>query len=149
MHVDQRSSSIAGAGTGASAGQPPGQRPRQDPRRSLGKLGEEIALAHLHARGCELVERNVRTRHGEIDLIVTDGAALVFVEVKARRLGPQSALEGLSGRQRMRLRRLARAWLAQRRTRRPGQSELRFDAIGVLLDAQGRLVRLDHVEGAW
>jgi putative endonuclease len=129
-----------------------------DRRRALGQRGEDIALAHLRALGATLVARNQRTRAGEIDLIVRIGGVLVFVEVKTRRAragqaapatGPPAAapLLGLHGAQRRRLRRLAVGWLAAHAFEARA-SELRFDAIGVLLDAQDRLVRLDHLEGA-
>jgi putative endonuclease len=135
----------------------PCSAPRQagaDPRRALGRLGEDLAARHLEGRGFAIVDRNARTRHGEIDLIAFDGAVLAFVEVKTRRASsrPGAAapvpLEGLRPAQRARLRRLAAAWLAGRSTPIRAR-DLRFDAIGVLVDAQGRLQRLDHVEGAW
>ncbi len=50
----------------------------------LGRLGEELAAAHLRRLGFATLARNVRTRHGEIDLIVFDGRTLAFVEVKTR-----------------------------------------------------------------
>jgi putative endonuclease len=123
-----------------------------DQRRALGRLGEEAAAAHLRQRGFAVLERNVRTRHGEIDLIAWDGSTLAFVEVKTRRarVGAQPAQEpllGLGWRQRTRLRRLARAWLARPRRARPYASAIRFDAIGVSVDARGTHVR--HVESAW
>lgn len=144
----------------------PGGRP-PDPRRLLGAQGEEIACRHLQRLDFTILARNVRTRHGEIDLIACDGTTLLFVEVKTRRArgstgcldvqsGPSGAtpavaiapLEGLRHSQRSRLRRLATAWL-QSASPRPRVAEIRFDAIGVLLDAHERLLRLDHVEGAW
>jgi putative endonuclease len=45
---------------------------------------EAIAADHLASRGLVIVERNFRTRHGEIDLIARDGDTLVFVEVRLR-----------------------------------------------------------------
>ena len=62
--------------------------------------------------------------------------------------GAIAPLDGLSHRQRSRLRRLATAWL-QSASPRPRVEEIRFDAIGVLLDEHDRLLRLDHMEGAW
>jgi putative endonuclease len=50
----------------------------------LGKWGEDQALGYLELHGYHLVERNYRTREGEIDLIVTLEKGLVFVEVKTR-----------------------------------------------------------------
>jgi putative endonuclease len=121
-----------------------------DARQHLGRAGEQLALAHLERLGYELVARNHRTRWGEIDLIVHDGETLVFVEVKTRRAtgtgrGPW---ETLHERKRVQVRRMAAAYLADV-TDRPRATELRFDAIGVVIDAVGRLVRLDHLEGAF
>ena len=112
-----------------------------DPRRALGTRGEKLALAHLERLGFALVARNHRTRWGEIDLIVFDGTTLVFVEVKTRRASGRagSALE---------VRRIAAAWLADVADR-PRSAELRFDVIGVTVDASGDLLRLDHLEGAF
>jgi len=128
---------------------------REDPRRTLGRLGEDIAADHLRKRGFEILDRNVRTAAGEIDLIATDGARLVFVEVKCRRArrggaaDPSEALEAIGPGKQARLRRLAGEWLSRSVTGRPFAAELRFDAIGIVVEAGGRLMRLDHLEGAW
>ncbi|MGZ4219172.1 MAG: YraN family protein [Solirubrobacteraceae bacterium] len=52
-----------------------------DPRRHLGQLGEQLAAEHLVRRGFEIVERNYRTRWGELDIIAFDGRILAFCEV--------------------------------------------------------------------
>ena len=121
-----------------------------DPRRSLGARGEELALAHLKRLGFALVARNHRTRWGEIDLIVFDGTTLVFVEVKTRRASARagSALESVAPIKQHQVRRMAAAWLAEVADR-PRSPELRFDVIGVTVDAFGELLRLDHVECAF
>lgn len=49
-----------------------------------GEEAERTAADHLEARGLKLVARNYRCRGGEIDLILRDGASLVFVEVRER-----------------------------------------------------------------
>jgi putative endonuclease len=124
----------------------------------LGRLGEDMAVTHLRRMGFALLERNARTRHGEIDVVAFDGRTLVFVEVKTRRSmgsprksgGPEEhPLAALRPRQRARLRRLAAAWLYDETHVRPSAHTIRFDAIGVTVDGRGALVRLDHVEGAW
>jgi putative endonuclease len=122
----------------------------EDPRRRLGRVGEDLALAHLERLGFELVVRNHRTRWGEIDLIVHDGKVLVFVEVKTRRASGsgRGPWEALHERKRTQVRRMAAAFLAEV-SDRPRASELRFDAVGVVIDAQGRLVQLDHLEAAF
>ncbi|SFM34880.1 YraN family protein [Rugamonas rubra] len=53
-------------------------------RQRLGSQGEDAALAHLEGRGLVLVERNFLCKLGEIDLVMRDGAQLVFVEVRRR-----------------------------------------------------------------
>jgi putative endonuclease len=53
----------------------------------IGKWGEDCAADFLDQSGFQVVERNVRTPEGEIDLIVQKDNILVFVEVKARRHG--------------------------------------------------------------
>jgi putative endonuclease len=121
-----------------------------DPRQHLGSTGEDLALAHLERLGYELVARNHRTRWGEIDLVVHNGEALVFVEVKTRRASGsgRGPWEALHERKRAQVRRMAAAFLAEVRER-PRATELRFDAIGVVIDPRGRLVRLDHLEAAF
>ena len=125
--------------------------------RELGRAGEELACEHLVRLGFRVLARNVRMRGGEIDVIAFDGRTLVFAEVKccrapARGARPDEArtpLERLGARQRARLRRLAAAWLCAPGRHRPRARDLRLDAIGVTVDEHGRLVRLEHVEGAW
>ena len=132
---------------GAEAGWP------KERRRTLGRIGEEIAVAHLEARGFSLLTRNYRTRRGEIDLIAFDGCTLIFVEVKTQQMESAQAqvrpnpLEWLSTRQQKRRRPLAMAWLYDRTHPRPVARNIRFDAIGVVLDEQGAKVDLEHLEG--
>jgi putative endonuclease len=61
------------------------RRGRSLKNRSSGAWGEELALRYLTRQGYTLVERNYRTRYGELDLVVRHGTTLVFVEVKLRR----------------------------------------------------------------
>jgi putative endonuclease len=126
---------------------------RTDGRQRLGAAGERLAGEHLEARGFEIVGRNFRTRHGELDLIAADERFLVFCEVKTRvvdgapeRPGP---LASIGPRKRRQVRCMARAWLAQPAVDRPRRPELRFDAIGVSFDPSGRLLALEHLEGAF
>jgi putative endonuclease len=133
------------------------KKPGIDARRTIGRLGEDLAAQHLTRLGFSTLARNVRTRHGEIDLVAFDGKVLIFVEVKTRAAGfggrairpDQEPLPWLRPRQRARLRRLARAWLSDERHERPRARTIRFDAVGVIIDERGRLLRLDHVEAAW
>lgn len=117
-----------------------------DPRRRLGDAGEDHAAAHLERLGFAIVARNHRTRHGELDLVACDGRTLVICEVKTRRVGGRP-WDSLHPRKRAQVRRMAAEYLATVRDR-PRVPEIRLDAIGVVLDGQGRLVALDHLEGA-
>ena len=127
----------------------------EDTRRALGKLGEEVAARHLRAAGYELVDRNFRTRYGELDIVAADRRHLVFCEVKTRvaggRRGPVGPLDAIGRAKRARLRALAAGWLTAHADDpgRPVRAELRFDAIGVTVTPRGELVRLEHVEGAF
>lgn len=54
-------------------------------RKTKGKLGEDMAEQYLLSKGYEIVERNFRHGHGEIDIIAIEAnSVLVFVEVKLR-----------------------------------------------------------------
>jgi putative endonuclease len=139
----------------ATPGQVNDARARADePRRALGRRGEQLAAIYLQRRGYIVLARNVRSRGGELDLIVCDERALVFVEIKTRRVNAaqrairadQQPLLGLGSRQRARLRRLAAAWLCDQRDSRPRGRDIRIDAIGVVLDTDDTLCLIDHVE---
>src|SRR5438270_10010531 len=54
-----------------------------DPRRGTGRRGEAVAAKLLERLGYAILERNHRTRTGEIDLIAARDDTLVFCEVKA------------------------------------------------------------------
>jgi putative endonuclease len=126
---------------------PPHHLQRQ--RQRLGQLGEDFALAHYERLGFTVVERNYRTRWGELDLIVADTATLVFAEVKTARSGARvTPHERLHAAKRAQVRRIASDWLYQRRER-PRRSNLRFDAVCVVIDARGRLLSLEHFEAAF
>jgi len=121
-----------------------------DPRPQLGRLGEQLAAEHLVRRGFQIVERNYRTRWGELDIVAFDGRTLAFCEVKTRRASRSGVapLEAVRSHKRARVRRMAGRWLIERPDR-PYAQNLRFDAIGVILDRSDRLVRLEHLEGAF
>src|SRR5919199_5079623 len=108
-------------------------------RRSSGAWGEDLALRYLTNRGYNLVERNYRTRHGEIDLIVRNEEALVFVEVKLRRgTAYGDPLEAVTPRKQTIIRKLAVEYLSDRN---PHFDALRFDVVGILVGKDNLRVR--------
>ena len=118
-----------------------------DRRQRLGEIGEDHAAEHFARLGYEVLARNHRTRYGELDLIARDGGVLVFAEVKTRRAGSGRPFDNLDAAKQQQVRRMAAAYLAE--VDRPFVPEMRFDAIGIVLDARGELVSLDHLEGAF
>jgi putative endonuclease len=124
-------------------------------RLRLGRAAEELVADALERRGMRVVARNERTSsvRGEIDLIAIDGAALVFVEVKARRvgatLGPERPVMAVGHRKRHKLRSLAVAWLRDHDGSVPPHASLRFDVVGLRVDARGRAAEWEHLRGAF
>jgi putative endonuclease len=124
-------------------------------RTQLGRRVEELVADSLERGGAAIVARNARASEvrGEIDLIVADRGELVFVEVKARteggRLGPERPALAVTRSKQAKLRSLARAWLADRSGELPRHRGLRFDVVGVTVDAGGRVVDWEHLRGAF
>lgn len=92
----------------------------------LGRAAEDRALAWLEAQGLVLVARNVRSRRGEIDLVMRDGQVLVFVEVRQRRSAAHGgAAASIDASKQARMWQAAEFYLL--RQRRP--QTCRFDAV--------------------
>jgi putative endonuclease len=124
-----------------------------DRRRRVGHIGERLAAQRLERSGYRLLERNYRTREGEIDIVARQGQTLVFCEVKTIVVrgtdnGPAFALEAVRSAKRAKIRRLARSWMSER-AGAGGFRSVRFDAIGVTLSPRGRVLALEHVEAAF
>ena len=97
----------------------------------LGMRGESLAAAYLSFENIEILARNYRSKHGEIDIVARDGSTLCFIEVKTRRFSTRSRpAEGLSEKQRKRISRSAAAYM-----RSIGYPEVvyRFDLVEVVL----------------
>ncbi|HKT82473.1 MAG TPA: YraN family protein, partial [Solirubrobacterales bacterium] len=88
-------------------------------RQRIGRAAEDLVAARLSAAHWEIVERNARTRYGELDIVALDGRTLVFVEVKAGRanadFGPERPVLAVNRRKQTQIRRLAAAWMAENR----------------------------------
>ena len=99
-----------------------------------GREAELRAADFLAAQGLRIVARNWRCRFGEIDLVVRDGATLVFVEVRMRRSDAfGGAAESIHAAKRRKLFAAANLYLSAHRA----DSPCRFDA--VLIGADGRM----------
>ena len=101
--------------------------------RDTGALWENVAMAHLARAGLRLLTRNFTCRSGELDLIMRDGATLVFVEVRRRgRADFGGAAASIGSAKRRRLVFAARLFLL----RYPAPPPCRFDVVAV---QEGRL----------
>jgi putative endonuclease len=122
-------------------------------RLRIGARAEQLVADRIAAAGWRILARNARTRQGELDIVALDGETLVFIEVKAGRegnqFGPERPVLSVDWRKQLRVRRLATAWLAERRGSIPRYKEIRFDAVGVSFDRSGRVLEIDHVEAAF
>jgi putative endonuclease len=105
-----------------------GQRPGRTQRQLAGDAGEDAALAHLQKHGLVLIERNFHCRGGELDLIMRDGATLVFVEVRRRaRSGFGGAAASIGSAKQARLWNAAQTYLQRYRMPPP----CRFDVVAI------------------
>jgi putative endonuclease len=120
-------------------------------RLRLGRRAEDLVAERLERSGWRLVGRNVRLPSGELDIVALDGSTLVFVEVKAGRtgatLGPERPAHAVGRRKQLKLRRLAREWIAERRGP-SGVAGYRFDVVGVSFGPDG-LADVDHIRHAF
>jgi putative endonuclease len=114
-------------------------------RLSLGRWGEEEAASYLRRLGMRVLERNMRTPVGEIDIIARQGRTLVFVEVKTRRSKafgtPQEAVGPAKQRQILR----AAQWYLGGGKGRGLQP--RFDVVAVQPGPEGAVV--EHIPDAF
>lgn len=95
-----------------------------------GRDFEFVACEYLQQQGLKLIDRNYRTRQGEIDLIMLDGDYLVFVEVRYRsnpRFG--SGAESIDQRKQSRLLAAAARYLQD--LRRSTTQAARFDVVSI------------------
>ena len=97
-------------------------------RKVLGRWGEEQVARDLRRRGCRIVAAGWHCRFGEIDLIVSDGTYLRFVEVKLRRNDRfATAREAVDWRKQEKLRASAQLYLSWN----PTNLQPRFDVAEV------------------
>ena len=117
-----------------------------DPRHQFGQDSETSAEQFLRRKGYAILERNLRTTIGELDLVADDHGVLVFVEVKARTTGAfGGALLAVGRRKQAKLVRLAGQYLAQRHL---SDRVCRFDVVLVQGDAESSF-QIEHIEHAF
>jgi putative endonuclease len=97
-------------------------------QRATGNRFESLARQHLESRGLRLLGQNFLCRQGEIDLVMRDGATIVFVEVRYRSsAGYGGALASITWGKRRRIAAAAQVWLLAHR--QYAQRACRFDVV--------------------
>jgi putative endonuclease len=104
--------------------------PATDRRIALGRTGEDRSADWYSTRGYQIVERNWRSKAGEVDLVCARGDVVVFCEVKTRRTDRVGApAEAVTRIKQLRLRRLAAEYLSRHVC---GPCDVRFDVVAIL-----------------
>lgn len=103
----------------------------------FGKRGEDLASEHLVKLGFEILHRNYRSGHNEVDIIARRGNTVSFVEVKARRsLKYGAAIEAVTPAKQREIVKVAEAYIAARAVEKTGETvDYRFDVITVFESA--------------
>jgi len=126
--------------------QSPKSKMSHDLRKKLGDFGERAAAAYLIRQGYALLARKWRGTGGEIDLVMREGAVLVFVEVRTRRGTVGAAEESVGPAKRARLIALAYTYLEAAAL--PEGTPWRIDVVALDVDRAGRIARLEHIRDA-
>jgi putative endonuclease len=116
-----------------------------DDRRALGQRGEELAAERLRQKGYRILDRNVRTRYGEIDLVALDGDCIVFVEVRALRSSLMAPEESITRRKQRRVAQLGQRYLLDHGR---ADAEWRADVVAIEMDRDGTPSRVEHYVSA-
>ncbi len=120
--------------------------PGGDPRHLFGQSSEARAEQCLRKKGYRILERNLKTSLGELDLVAEDAGVVVFVEVKARSSTAYGgALLAVDRRKQAKLVQLASQYLARRHWT---DRACRFDVVLVQGQAHAGF-RVDHVKNAF
>lgn len=111
---------------------------------SLGFYGEQLAVNYLSEHSYSIVERNFRTRMGEIDVIAQKANTLHFVEVKTR-IGTIKGMpyEAVTP---TKIRHLMKAAQSYVLLNQKTGDKLSLDVISIILDSQRNLTSLRHYE---
>lgn len=113
-------------------------------KKSLGNLGENLALKHLKSKAYRILARNFRSKFGEIDIIAIHENDLVFIEVKTRwsqSFGPPE--EAITP---WKIRRIIKTGQYFKLLHPELPDSLRLDAVVIDLDNQGRLERIEIIK---
>jgi putative endonuclease len=112
-------------------------------KKQTGQRGEQLICERLAAEGFEVLDRNVREKFAEIDIVAKQDSCLCFIEVRTRedtRLG--HPLETITERKKSLIRRAAEAYLTRHKIR---DTEVRFDVATVVWST----MEMDYIKDAF
>ena len=113
--------------------------------RVIGNEGENRAASYLESKGFLIIERNWRTKGGEIDIIAVKNDILAFVEVKTLPNGTLDMIQReLNSQKRQRIIKTSKRFLLKHREY--NNSYVRFDVI--VIDMPG-IEPVYHIENAF
>jgi len=113
----------------------------------VGKRGEELACELLKKRGYRILERNVRGRYGEIDIVARRKGCTAFVEVRTRTGdGFGTPEESITKHKRDKMVTCALDYVARHEDLR--EAAWRIDVVAIDLGEDGRAARAEHIESA-
>ncbi len=110
----------------------------------LGILGEEIAAERIEKAGYQILKRNCRIGHSDIDILARDGDVLVFVEVRTKSRKDRGMPEdSLTKKKLSRMRRTAELYIAWNHF----QGAARLDAVCIVINDFNRITHFEHYIG--
>ena len=115
-----------------------------DPRRVIGNEGEGTVAVWLQQHGYKVLERNYRTKYGEIDLIVCKDETIAFVEVKRRITHYFELSDVITPAKQKKIGRTARIYMALHENL---SFSYRFDV--ALIEGEGDTIRVTYIEHAF
>ena len=117
-------------------------------RQELGRKGEDAALEYLLHRGMKLVERNWRSGHKELDLIMEEGDFIRFIEVRTREFPSLiDPFESITAAKRKKVISAAQGYMARGRGVEKRGKEVAFDVVSILFN--GELLEIKYIREAF
>ncbi|MCK5237879.1 MAG: YraN family protein [Deltaproteobacteria bacterium] len=115
-------------------------------KKDMGTYGEDHAVRMLKKAGCKVLERNFRTRMGEIDVVADEDGTLLFVEVKTR--GKHSIAKPFESVDRRKQEKIIKASLEYlSKNNIDEDTPIRFDVISIVVD--GESVDTEYIKNAF
>mgnify|MGYP001572271818 CR=1 FL=1 len=113
----------------------------------VGRLGEKLAGEYLERQGYKIIKRNFRTRFGELDLIATKNANLVFVEVKLKIGEDFGSPEEMIDRKKLKqIEKTAQSFLIENPVYERKYAGFQIDAVCIVLDETRNVKRITQYE---